>query len=164
MVIEKEKIPKKGEETFEREFFSGEKKEKLFEKDIYSKEREEELREELSKLKKDISSTPLSTRDEKKEIERMSYPEKIGALVSLTFEKGIIEATSIAMSLDNPAIVDELHDTLIDQYREDLLEKGIVKKSSARGDLLESTALRILIVLILLLIIGMIYFLIIRYF
>jgi len=82
----------------------------------------------LSKLKTSVSSSPVSTRDEKVEIENLSSGEQVGALISLAFEKGLKEATSIAVSLDNPAIIDEFHDALIDQHYNELVDKKIIEE------------------------------------
>jgi len=48
-------------------------------------------------------------------------------LVTLVSEKGLNEAISVALALDNPAILDEFHDTLVDHYYQVLVEKEIVK-------------------------------------
>ena len=135
MDIGKEKI-KYGERIKRENEIQAEeeRRENLYNFEDTEKKREKEIREQLSKLKKNISSTPLSTRDEKKEIEKMSYPEKIGTLISLSFEKGIEEATSIAVSLGNPSLVDEFHDTLIDQYKDRLIKEGIINGTRGRKE------------------------------
>lgn len=136
MDIEKEKI-KIEEKEVTKEKGRVEKEEKIEETKEREnidkeKEKEEEIRKQLSNLKKSVSSSPLKGRDEKREIEKLSYPEKIGALVSLSFEKGIEEATSIAISLEDPSLVDEFHDTLVDQYKERLLKEGIINGVSKK--------------------------------
>jgi hypothetical protein len=48
-------------------------------------------------------------------------------LISLVFEKGLKEAISVARHLQNPAILDEFHDTLVDQFYEKLVREKIIK-------------------------------------
>ncbi len=88
----------------------------------------QEIKGYLKELQK-ISSTasPLATRDEVKEIKRFPASQQVGVLVSLAFEKGIEKAITIAKGLNNPAILDEFHDILIDQHYDSLVKKGIIK-------------------------------------
>lgn len=102
-------------------------KEKAPERKEFSKEEKERFKEYLASLQASSSSAPLSSRDEKKEIETLEPGKQVGALISLVFDKGIEEAVSMAKSLDNPAILDEFHDVLIDQYYDELVKKGIIK-------------------------------------
>lgn len=74
-------------------------------------------------------ASPMILRDEAEEITKFPPTEQVGALVSLVFEKGIREAISVARSLDNPAILDEFHDILVDRYYQILIEKRILKSS-----------------------------------
>ncbi len=151
MDIEKEKIRirEEREKIDKRESFFDDKKEVIPDKETFKEEKEKEIRKKLSNLKKNVSSSPLSTRDEKKEIEKMSYPEKIGALISLSFEKGIEEATSIAISLNDPSLVDEFHDTLVDQYKERLIKEGIINGvKNKKGKVNKFVFLIILIIII----------------
>jgi glutamyl-tRNA reductase len=98
-----------------------------------AKEIEKIIREEIKNYLKEIQKTPhfappTKVRDEAKEIEKFSKTEQVGALISLTFEKGLSYAVSVAKSLKNPAILDEFHDTLVDCYYEVLIKEGILKK------------------------------------
>jgi hypothetical protein len=70
---------------------------------------------------------PLAIRDEAKEIKKFPTTQQVGTLISLVFEKGLPYAISVANALQNPAILDEFHDTLVDCYYNILLEKGILK-------------------------------------
>jgi len=89
----------------------------------------EEIRAYLQELQKTPSfALPSSARDETEEIKEFSRGEQVGTLISLVFEKGLKEAVSVARALNNPAILDEFHDTLIDLYYNMLLEKGVLKK------------------------------------
>lgn len=81
--------------------------------------------EEVGKISSSVS--PLELRDEAKEIKKLSKTEQIGVLVSLTFEKSLNYAISVAKKLNNPAILDEFHDTLVDIYYQTLIEKNVIK-------------------------------------
>jgi len=95
-------------------------------------EEEKMVKQEIKSYLRKIQQTPsfappLATRDEAKEIEKFPPSQQVGALVSLVFEKGLPEAISVARALENPAILDEFHDTLVDRYYKILIEKGILK-------------------------------------
>lgn len=129
-------------------------KERIFKKELPEleelKERILKLKEELKKeksleekkemIKREIKSyleelqktpsfaPPLEFRDEAREISQFPPSEQVGALISLVFEKGLKEAIFVAQQLNNPAILDEFHDTLVNYYYEILLEKGVLKQ------------------------------------
>ena len=73
------------------------------------------------------SAAPVATRDESEEISKFPANQQVGALLSLVFEKGLEQAVAVAKSLGNPAIMDEFHDLLVDQYYEELLKQKIIK-------------------------------------
>ena len=72
-------------------------------------------------------SAPVSTRDEAGEIAKFQPGQQVGALVSLVFEKGLSEAVKVAKNLENPAVLDEFHDVLVDRYYEEMIKRGIIK-------------------------------------
>jgi len=96
-------------------------------------EQKQEVKREIKKYLEEVqqtssSITPATTRDEVREIRKMETSQQIGALVSLAFEKDLKTAVQVAKDTDNPAILDEFHDTLIDHYYQALIDKGILKK------------------------------------
>ncbi len=100
--------------------------------EIPPERREETIKEEIKEYLEKIQSmpetaAPLETRDEAKEISKFPASQQIGALVSLALEKGMKTAISAAQDIDNPAILDEFHDILIDRYYDELVKKGIIK-------------------------------------
>lgn len=102
------------------------------EKEKFPSDRETLIKNEIKKYLQEIQKTPdfappVSTRDEVKEISRLEPSQQVGALVSLVFEKGLLKTVSLALALDNPAILDEFHDLLVDRYYQMLVEKGILK-------------------------------------
>lgn len=87
-----------------------------------------EIKTYLEKLQKlPPSAPPLAVRDEAKELSKFPSTQQVGALVSLVFEEGLRQAISVAQALQNPAILDEFHDILVDRYYKILVEKGILK-------------------------------------
>jgi len=109
-----------------------EKIEGRLEKEKAPEEKEKAVKQEIKAYLREMQQTPptaapLATRDEADEIKRFPASQQVGALVSLVFEKGLEEAVSVARNLDNPAILDEFHDILVDRYYKELVEKKILK-------------------------------------
>jgi hypothetical protein len=108
-----------------------EKLERKVEKEKIPEEKEKMVKQEIKSYLKELQQTPKfalppTTRDEAKEIAKFEPSQQIGALVSLAFEKGLSQAIAVALALNNPAILDEFHDTLIDRYYEMLVEKKLI--------------------------------------
>ena len=89
----------------------------------------EEIKEHIQGLQRTSpSAISLNQRDEVEEISKFSKPQQVASLISLAFEKGLETAVAVAKALDNPAVLDEFHDTLVDRYYEELLKKRIIKQ------------------------------------
>ncbi len=93
-----------------------------------SQKTREKIRNYLSELEKTTPSTPLASRDEAKEISKFTHSQQVSALIALVFEKGLQQAIAVAKSLDNPAILDEFHDVLVNRHKDELIKKGVIKK------------------------------------
>jgi len=97
-------------------------------------DREKQIRQEIENYLKEKEKThkapdfspPVHTRDEAKELAGLPPSQQVGALISLSFEKGLDHAVDVAIGLGNPAILDELHDTLVDSYYDLLKKEGII--------------------------------------
>lgn len=63
-----------------------------------------------------------------KKIKRLSKPRQLKILVEVAFNKGVYQAINLARDLDNPYLLDEFHDALIDELRQKLIEAGKLKK------------------------------------
>ena len=50
--------------------------------------------------------------------------QQLKNLVDLAFQKGITYAADVARELDSAYLMDEFHDTLVDQLHKELVEKG----------------------------------------
>lgn len=115
----KERIEKLETQLKKEQVSIPEEKEKIVKREIKSYLQELQQAPSLA--------APLTTRDEAKEIKKFEPNQQVGALVLLVFEKGLLEAISVAKTLGNPALLDEFHDTLVDHYYKVLVEKEIIK-------------------------------------
>ena len=109
-----------------------EKLEVRLEKEWAPEKKEEAVRQEIKGYLREMQQTspsavPLAARDEADEIKEFPPSQQVGVLVSLVFDKGLSEAISVAKKLNNPAILDEFHDILVDRYYQELVDKKIVK-------------------------------------
>jgi len=109
-----------------------EKLEERLEKERVPEEKEKMVKQEIKTYLREMQQTPptappIATRDEAEEIKKFPPSQQVGALISLVFEKGLPQAISVARDLNNPAILDEFHDILIDRYYKMLIEKKILK-------------------------------------
>lgn len=59
-----------------------------------------------------------------KEIKNLDQDKQVKVLCDLAFQKGLDYAIKTARALDNAYVLDEFHDTLIDELREQLIQKG----------------------------------------
>lgn len=110
---------KLAEKTIEIQNESLELKEKIL---------KQEISEKLSALQSTtVADMPLAERDEADEISKFSSEEQVQSLVSLVFEKGLENAVIVAKKINNPAILDEFHDTLVNKYYEMLVNQGVIK-------------------------------------
>ncbi|MDD5146824.1 MAG: hypothetical protein PHN39_03770, partial [Candidatus Pacebacteria bacterium] len=74
----------------------------------------QEIKEYVQEVQQTPSfAPPVSTRNDADDIKDKSATEQVGALVSLALSSGVSKAIHVAQDLNNPAILDELHDTLI---------------------------------------------------
>lgn len=81
--------------------------------------------------KKPVPITPaptVSTEDAKK-IQDLDKQNQVKALCDLAFQKGLDQAIKTARDLNNAYVLDEFHDTLIDELREQLIEKKRLRES-----------------------------------
>jgi len=108
-----------------------EKKEPLLERERTPEEKEKAVRKEIKEYLRELQQTPSTTmpvvkRDEAQEISKFPHSQQVSSLISLVFDKGLEEAIAVARALDNPAILDEFHDILVDRYYEELLRKKLL--------------------------------------
>ena len=97
-----------------------------------SLEKEKRIKEEIKSCLRELQKTPSfapppTTYDELKEIKDLEPSQQVGALINLVFEEGLEKAVSLARKINNPAILDEFHDVLVDHYYKFLVERKIIK-------------------------------------
>ena len=63
-----------------------------------------------------------------KELKGEKKERQAQLLADLAFEKGVSHATEVAKKLDDPFILDEFHDTLVDELYNYLVEQGKLKQ------------------------------------
>lgn len=102
-------------------------------KEKVSGNKEEIVKQEIKSYLQELQKTPstassIATRDEADEVKKFPPNQQVGALISLVFEKGLKKAVSVANDIDNPAILDEFHDTLVDRYYKELITQKILKE------------------------------------
>lgn len=57
----------------------------------------------------------------------LDHREQIEELAAIAFSKGIVEAVTIARRANNPHLLDEFHDALVDRLYDYLAQEGIIK-------------------------------------
>jgi len=62
------------------------------------------------------------------EIKGQPKERQVELLKQMAFEKGLIEAIETAKNLDNPYLLDEFHDALVDELYNKLVEQGKLKQ------------------------------------
>lgn len=138
MVIQTPKFkegPKIHKEIVELEKRLAEKKQELAEKKEVERP-DKEIIKEIIKEKVEVPAVPKVKPvaplphivETVKEIKREPKERQIQLLTDLAFEKGVIHATEVARGLDNPYILDEFHDTLVDELYNYLVEQGKLKQ------------------------------------
>ena len=101
-------------------------------KEAAPEQRVEAAKQEISNYVQEVQQTPSfapakSTRDDTSDLKNKSRAEQLGALVKLALSDGLDKAIGVANGLNNPAILDELHDTLVDSYFNQLVQMGVIK-------------------------------------
>ena len=74
------------------------------------------VRTEQEEIKRDV-----------KEIKNFDTARQVKVLTTLAFEKGITHSIGVARNLNDAYLLDELHDKLVGELREELVEKGKLK-------------------------------------
>ncbi len=138
MAIDSKKFretPKIHEEIVELEKKLAEKKKELAEKKEVEKPDKEIIKEVLKEKtempqapKVKPTAVPSSVIKTTKRIKAKSKERQVQLLTDLAFEKGVIHATGVAKGLDDPYILDEFHDTLVDELYDYLIKQGKLKQ------------------------------------
>lgn len=57
----------------------------------------------------------------------LDHREQIEELAAIAFSKGIVEAVNVARRANNPHLLDEFHDALVDRLYDYLVQESIIK-------------------------------------
>lgn len=127
-----------SQERFSKEFLKDLKKinqriERIERKEMVSENEEKILKKEIKKYIEEYQTTfepsPKSSLGKTRQmLSQLTFPEQISALVEMVFRQGLKKAIQVAKSLNNPALLDEFHDILVDRFYYLLKEKGLIKK------------------------------------
>jgi hypothetical protein len=66
-------------------------------------------------------------KNDAREIKNLDTARQVKVLVTLAFEKGIGHSIKVARNLNDAYLLDELHDKLVGELRNELVEKGKLK-------------------------------------
>ena len=64
----------------------------------------------------------LQSKQKADDMREKEHHEQVEALVEIALTKGILEAVHVARHLDNPHLLDDFHDMLVDEYYEKLVQ------------------------------------------
>lgn len=62
------------------------------------------------------------------ELKVLDQDRQLKILVDLAFQQGLDKAVEAARATENPYLIDKFHDTLVDELRQKLIEKGKLKE------------------------------------
>jgi len=128
--------PVAQQEIAELEQKLAEKKKELIEKNEPERHNRELIKEiikekiEIPKLPK-TKTAPLSQKLVIKKVKQLKTEKKerqIELLTDLALERGVIHAAEVAKKLDSPYILDEFHDSLVDELYDYLMKQGKLKE------------------------------------
>ncbi len=84
--------------------------------------------EEFQEAEKVVLPEEKEIKKSAEQIKNQPKERQLQFLVDLALEKGIVEAVNLVRSLDNPYLLDEFHDTLVDQLYSQLVKEGKLKQ------------------------------------
>jgi len=75
------------------------------------------------------SSAPVSpsqepAKEKAKELKRYEKTQQLKGLIDIAFQKGVSYAVQVAREMDNPFLLDELHDVMVDELKKELIDRG----------------------------------------
>ena len=119
-----EKVEEKRKELLEK------KEAEIHDKELIRQVLEENIRK-TKPVKSGLVMVPKSQRiNTIKKIKTKPRAKQVQLLIDLAFEKGVIHATDVAKKLDDPYILDEFHDALVDKFYDYLVKQGKLEKIS----------------------------------
>jgi len=111
--LDQEKLEIK-KDNYQEEVVESQQEEKESRKEGFEKKLvEEKLGEELEKLEEDSEKFEEEIEEEKEQIKNLEKEGKLSRLLSVAQEKGAHFAVEIAKKMDDPYLLDALHDLLV---------------------------------------------------
>lgn len=124
------KLAEHGESLGKTEFpekISGVKESGLEKEHQESKTEKSELITRSSSAKSGAAANQTLVIKTAKDLKSLDKTNQVKSLVNLSFTKGVFFAVEVAKKLDDPYILDELHDELVKQFKE-LVKSGKIKQ------------------------------------
>lgn len=98
------------------------------EKELSPEAEKQILREVVSEqIQKAQSTTVQQPSQNAGQIKSQPKERQVELLVALALDKSIFEAISVAKNLDSPYLIDELHDTIVDELYAKMVSEGKLK-------------------------------------
>ena len=117
---------------FERKKAELVKKPEFREQELSPEKEKEILKEAISEhvQKTQISPGPQPkiVAQKTQQIKIQPKERQVQLLVNLAFDKGLSHAIEVAKRLENPYLLDEFHDTLVDELYNKLVQEGKLKQ------------------------------------
>jgi len=117
---------------FERKRAEALKQPEFKEKELTPEQHKEILKKGVSERIKTAQPVPPTQEQAVvssiRQIEIEPKERQIQLLTDLAFEKGIPHAVEVAKRLENPFLLDEFHDALVDELYNKLIEEGKLKQ------------------------------------
>ncbi|MBD3282626.1 MAG: hypothetical protein GF387_03425 [Candidatus Portnoybacteria bacterium] len=102
------------------------------EKELTPEKEREIVKETVSENIQDAQPVPQSqqkdTKNKAKQIKTEPQERQVYLLTEIAFERGISHAIDVAKRLDNPYLLDEFHDALVDEFCAKLIAEGKLKE------------------------------------
>lgn len=123
-------MPEEILKNFERKKAEALKALEFKEAGLSPEKQKEILKDVVSEKIQAIQPSQVSRQVAQKTQELQEQPKErqIQILTEMAFEKGVVYAVEIAKNLDNPYLLDEFHDVLIDQLYNKLVEEGKLER------------------------------------
>jgi len=98
---------------------------------IFEKQKEilkQAVSEEIAKTKISDDNNQQATDSDVQKMQKETKERQIQLLTGLAFEKGLSRAIEVAKRLDSPYLLDEFHDSLVDELYNKLVQEGKLKQ------------------------------------
>ena len=136
--LEKELTEEKKALGKEKKVETKEKLKEIYQSELKKEKFEQDELKETEGFKKEQAGTGTATpqtktqkqvSDDAVKIKKMDQKNQIKSLIKLVFAKNLAYAVKVARNLDSPYVLDEFHDTLVDEHYEEMIKEKKLKKT-----------------------------------